>query len=89
MHTLTRRTLTSLLQRPGLARTDVDVSQMDVCAQAGMVALKDASRQLAVPDMLITPDKNGAVQDAITQFWNKDLSVDDASKALTAALSRN
>jgi glucose/mannose transport system substrate-binding protein len=67
-------------------RTDVDTSQMDPCAQAGMAALKDRSRHLAVPDMLMTPDMYGAVQDVISKFWNSGQSVDDAVKALQRTL---
>lgn len=67
-------------------RTDVDVSQMDLCAQAGVQALKDPSRHIANPDMLMTPDMIGAVQDVITKFWNNNQSVDDAVKGLQSAL---
>jgi glucose/mannose transport system substrate-binding protein len=69
-------------------RTDVDMSQMDICAQAGVAAMKDSSRHIANPDMLMTPDKIGAVQDAITKFWNDNQSVDEGVKALQAAVKR-
>lgn len=67
-------------------RTDIDTSQMDPCAQAGVAALKDPSRHLAVPDMLMTPDMYGAVQDVISKFWNSDQPVDAAVKALQRTL---
>jgi glucose/mannose transport system substrate-binding protein len=67
-------------------RTDVDSSKMDICAQAGVQAMKDASRHIANPDMLMTPDMVGAVQDVITKFWNNNQSVDDGAKALAGAL---
>jgi glucose/mannose transport system substrate-binding protein len=67
-------------------RTDVDSSKMDICAQAGVQALKDPARHVANPDMLMTPDMVGAVQDVITKFWNTNQSVDDAVKALQGAL---
>jgi glucose/mannose transport system substrate-binding protein len=67
-------------------RTDVDASKMDICAQAGVQALKDPSRQVANPDALITPDQVGSVQDAITKFWNNGQSIDDVTKALQAAV---
>jgi glucose/mannose transport system substrate-binding protein len=67
-------------------RTDVDSSKMDLCAQAGVAALKDPSRHVPNPDMLMTPDMTGAVQDVITKFWNTNQSVDDAMKALQGAL---
>lgn len=67
-------------------RTDVDASQFDICAQAGLQALKDPSRHLAVADMLMTPDMYGNVQDAISKFWNSDASIDAVSKSLRSAL---
>ncbi len=67
-------------------RTDVDVKAMDLCAQAGIAALQDKSRHIANPDMLMAPDQIGAVQDAVTKFWNTSQSVDDAVKALQAAI---
>jgi glucose/mannose transport system substrate-binding protein len=67
-------------------RTDVDSSKMDICAQAGVQAMKDPSRQIANPDALMTPDMVGAVQDVITKFWNGNQSVDDAIKALQGAV---
>jgi glucose/mannose transport system substrate-binding protein len=67
-------------------RTDVDASGMDICAQAGINIMKDASRHLPNAEMLVPPDMNGALQDIITKFWNKDQPVDDAAKAIAAAL---
>jgi glucose/mannose transport system substrate-binding protein len=66
-------------------RSDVDASAMDLCAQAGIAALKDTSRHVANPDMLMSPDMVGAVQDVVTKFWNNNQSVDDAVKAFLAA----
>ena len=67
-------------------RTDVDLKSLDPCAQIGVTIMKDASRQLPTPEMLITPDLEGALQDVITKFWNTNESVDDAAKAVAAAL---
>lgn len=67
-------------------RTDVDATQLDACAQAGLMALKDPSRHLAVPDMLITPDMYGNVQDVISKFWNGNVSIEAVSKSLRNAL---
>jgi glucose/mannose transport system substrate-binding protein len=67
-------------------RTDVDSSKMDICAQAGVQAMKDPSRQIANPDALMTPDMVGAVQDVITKFWNGNQSVDEGIKALQGAV---
>ncbi|MEP6505600.1 MAG: ABC transporter substrate-binding protein [Betaproteobacteria bacterium] len=67
-------------------RTDVDLKSLDPCAQIGVTIMKDASRQLPTPEMLITPDLEGALQDVITKFWNTNQSVDDAAKAMATAL---
>jgi glucose/mannose transport system substrate-binding protein len=67
-------------------RTDVDTSSMDICAQEGIKIMKDKSRQLPNPEMLISPDTNGAVTDAVTKIWNNNQSVEDAAKALAAAI---
>ncbi len=67
-------------------RTDVDVKGLDLCAQQGVTIMKDVSRQLPTPEMLITPDLEGSLQDVITKFWNTNESVDDAAKAIVAAL---
>ncbi|WP_028216318.1 ABC transporter substrate-binding protein [Paraburkholderia oxyphila] len=67
-------------------RQDVDTSGFDVCAKEGMAIMKDKSRQLPNPEMLITPDVQGALQDVITNFWNKNQSVDDAQKAFANAI---
>ena len=67
-------------------RTDVDVKGLDLCAQQGVTIMKDVSRQLPTPEMLISPDLEGSLQDVITKFWNTNESVDDAAKAISAAL---
>ena len=51
-------------------RLDVDVSDMDICAQTGMAALQDSELQIPSDNFLSTPDLVGAVQDAITQYWH-------------------
>ena len=67
-------------------RTDVDLKGLDICAQQGVTIMKDASRQLPSPEMLISPDLEGTLQDVITKFWNTSESVDDAANAIAAAL---
>jgi len=67
-------------------RTDVDLKALDLCAQQGVTIMKDVSRQLPTPEMLITPDLEGSLQDVITKFWNTNQSADDAAKAIAAAL---
>ena len=68
-------------------RPDVDASGMDICAQAGVIALKDASRQTPDPSMLMTPDVFGKVADVITKFWNTDMKSEEAQSQLVAVLS--
>jgi len=68
-------------------RTDVDTSKMDVCAQAGIQAVKEG-RLLASDNELLSPDAKGSFDDAISKFWNSDQSVDDAVKSLGVALKR-
>ncbi|MGV2290349.1 ABC transporter substrate-binding protein [Trinickia sp. YCB016] len=67
-------------------RPDVDPSGFDICAKEGMAIMKDKSRQLPNPEMLISPDVQGALQDVITNFWNKPQSVEDVQKAFATAL---
>jgi glucose/mannose transport system substrate-binding protein len=67
-------------------RTDVDIKSLDLCAQQGVTIMKDVSRQLPTPEMLISPDLEGSLQDVITKFWNTTESVDDAARAIAAAL---
>ena len=59
---------------------------MDQCAQLGLTIMKDKSRHLANPDMLITPDMAGQISDVMTKYWNNNQSVDDVVKALQAAI---
>jgi glucose/mannose transport system substrate-binding protein len=68
-------------------RTDVDTSKMDVCAQAGVQAVKEG-RLLSSDNELLSPDAKGAFDDAVSKFWNSDQSVDDAVKAMAVALKR-
>jgi glucose/mannose transport system substrate-binding protein len=68
-------------------RTDVDTSKMDVCAQAGVQAVKEG-RLLQSDNELLSPDAKGAYEDVISKFWNSDQSVDDTIKAVTVALKR-
>jgi glucose/mannose transport system substrate-binding protein len=67
-------------------RTDIDAKQMDVCAQMGIAVIKDKSRQVGMAEVYITPDQNGALQDALTAYWNTGMSVEKAQKNIAAAL---
>jgi glucose/mannose transport system substrate-binding protein len=51
-------------------RMDVDVSSMDACAQKSHAVLSDPANQVEAMELLATPNFSGAVQDAVTQYWN-------------------
>ncbi len=51
-------------------RLDVDVSSMDACAQKAHAVLADAGNQVEAMELLATPNFSGAMQDAVTQYWN-------------------
>lgn len=68
-------------------RTDVDTSKMDICAQAGVQAVKEG-RLLQSDNELLSPDAKGAFDDAVSKYWNSDQSTDDAIKSLAVALKR-
>jgi glucose/mannose transport system substrate-binding protein len=66
-------------------RTDVDLTKVDICAKAGVEAMKE-NRLLESNDQLMSPDANGAFEDAVGKFWNSNQSVDDVLKAINTAL---
>ena len=68
-------------------RTDVDTSKMDICAQAGVQAIKE-NRLLQSDNELLSPDAKGAFEDAVSKYWNSNQSADDAIKAMATALKR-
>ncbi len=68
------------------ARSDVDASQADLCAQKGIAIMKDRTRHLGVSEVYLTPDQNGAMQDVLTAYWNTGMTVDKAQKSIAAAL---
>jgi glucose/mannose transport system substrate-binding protein len=74
------------------ARTDIDLSTMDACAQETSVALaaNDAGGT-AVPTFAGTHAANaavvGAATDAITDFFNSDMTAQDGATALADAIA--
>jgi glucose/mannose transport system substrate-binding protein len=66
-------------------RTDVDLTNVDICAAQGIQAVKE-NRLLESDNELLTPDAKGAFEDAVSKYWNSDQSADDAIKAMAAAL---
>ena len=67
------------------ARTDLDVSSMDICAQKGVALLKDPKKQLPSITYLISPDETGALNDVITQYLNTPSETADDFVAKFAA----
>jgi glucose/mannose transport system substrate-binding protein len=67
-------------------RSDVNDASLDVCAKEGVAIMRDKSRQLPSPYLLISPDVQGALMDVITNFWNTGESVEDAQRAFANAL---
>ena len=67
-------------------RTDVDASKMDSCAQTGLAVMKDKTRQVGNGEAYMSPDQNGAMQDLVTAYWNRDIPVEKMQKDLISAL---
>src|SRR6185503_16658050 len=51
-------------------RLDLDVSSLDACAQKAEKLLADKSHQLPAQELLSPPAMTGAVEDAISLYWN-------------------
>jgi glucose/mannose transport system substrate-binding protein len=68
-------------------RLDVDVSSMDECAQKSSRVVKDSANQVEAQELISTPNFTGAMQDAITQYWNSpNMSADAFIEKVTAAM---
>ena len=60
---------------------------MDICAQAGVAALKDPARQTPDPSMLMAPDVFGKVADVVTKYWNTDMKPEEAQNQFVTVFS--
>ncbi len=67
-------------------RPDLDASKMDICAQQGIAVMKDKSRHLGNGEVYLTPDQNGALQDVVTAYWNKNIPVEKVQRDIASAL---
>jgi glucose/mannose transport system substrate-binding protein len=68
-------------------RTDIDVSSMDICAQAGAKLLADPKRQAPDISLVVPASVVGAIDDVVSQFWNTPaMPVDDFIAKYSAAL---
>jgi glucose/mannose transport system substrate-binding protein len=67
-------------------RSDIDAASLDVCALKGVEIMKDKARLVGVPEIYLSPDQNGAMQDVLTAYWNTRMTVETAQKNIAAAL---
>ena len=67
-------------------RTDIDTRSLDACAQAGAAALRDASRLVGNTEMLLAPEQLTALERAVSDYWNRDISVLTVQKTLAGIL---
>ncbi|MCH8617957.1 ABC transporter substrate-binding protein [Undibacterium sp. TS12] len=67
-------------------RSDLDASQMNLCARTGMEIMKDKSRHVGIGEVYLTPDQNGALTDALTAYWNTNIPVEKVQKSIASAL---
>lgn len=70
-------------------RPDVDLSELDMCARMGIAIMQDKSRQLPNAEMLVEPDLNGALQDVLTNYWNRKQTPEQAQAAFAQAIKDN
>ncbi|WNG48367.1 carbohydrate ABC transporter substrate-binding protein [Archangium minus] len=64
-------------------RTDVSDASFDVCAKLAMETLKDTKAQLASSGLFGLPSSiSGAIDDAISQFWNNRTMTPEQGRAL-------
>lgn len=68
------------------ARRDVDASRLDECARKGVAILAEPDREVGNGEVYLTPDQNGALADVLTDYWNSDVTVEEAQQRMLAAL---
>ena len=62
---------------------------MDACAQKAHAVLADAGNQVEAMELLSTPNFSGAMQDAVTQYWNTPSMTVDAFVGKVVAAMRD
>lgn len=70
-------------------RPDVDMGKLDLCARMGIEIMQDKARQLPNAEMLLDPDLNGALQDVLTNYWNRNETPERAQQAFAQAIRDN
>jgi glucose/mannose transport system substrate-binding protein len=68
-------------------RTDLDTRSLDVCAQAGAAALRDARRLVGSTEMLLAPEQLTALERAVSDYWNRDIPAQAAQQTLAKILT--
>jgi glucose/mannose transport system substrate-binding protein len=67
-------------------RTDLDTRTLDLCAQLGAAALRDAGRLVGNTEMLLVPTQLRALERAVSDYWNRDIPVQAAQQTLAKIL---
>jgi glucose/mannose transport system substrate-binding protein len=67
-------------------RLDLDTSSLDLCAQKAMKWLADKNQQIPAQELLSPPDLTGAIEDAISQYWNTPTMSADAFSEKVASI---
>lgn len=67
-------------------RTDLDTRGLDSCAQLGAAALRDGSRLVGNTEMLLPQAQLTALEQAVSEFWQRDIPVPAAQQRIARAL---
>jgi len=70
-------------------RLDLDLSSLDLCAQKAMNWLADKRQQVPAQEMLSPPALTGAIEDAISQYWNTPSMTADAFATKVVGILRD
>ncbi|KQW42921.1 MULTISPECIES: ABC transporter substrate-binding protein [unclassified Roseateles] len=67
-------------------RTDLDTRTLDACARLGAAALRDAGRLVGNTEMLLAPEQLTALENAVSDYWNRDIPAQVAQQAIARIL---
>jgi glucose/mannose transport system substrate-binding protein len=70
-------------------RQDLDVSSLDACAQKAVKFIADKGAQLPSQELLSPPAQTGAMEDAISQFWNTNMTADQFVEKVVGVLKQS
>lgn len=68
-------------------RTDLDTRGLDACAQLGAAALRDAGRLVGNTEMLLAPAQLTALERAVSDYWQRDITASAAQQRIAAVLN--